>query len=141
MHEPGQRPYDLAERCWYTSGMILVVDHDPEVLEMAAKILNRDRQVFLATTAKQAFEILARLDGFSVVLVDLDLPGDPYALSSYQRARRFDTTAMAALTDGLVKLFSNDHLPLRALRDLGLSLVDRAPPVKRFLANKAAGPQ
>ena len=60
--------------------MILVVDHDPEVLEMAAKILNRDRQVFLATTAKQAFEILTRLDGFSVVLVDLDLPGDPYTL-------------------------------------------------------------
>jgi 2-octaprenyl-6-methoxyphenol hydroxylase len=68
-------------------------------------------------------------------------PGNPYALSAYQRARRFDTTAMGALTDGLVKLFSNDHLPLRALRDLGLSLVDRAPPVKRFLANKAAGPQ
>jgi 2-octaprenyl-6-methoxyphenol hydroxylase len=66
--------------------------------------------------------------------------GNPYALSAYQRARRFDTTAMGALTDGLVKLFSNDHLPLRALRDLGLSLVDRAPPVKRFLANKAAGP-
>jgi 2-octaprenyl-6-methoxyphenol hydroxylase len=68
-------------------------------------------------------------------------PGNPYTLSAYQRARRFDTTAMAALTDGLVKLFSNDHLPLRALRDLGLSLVDRASPVKRFLANKAAGPQ
>ena len=68
-------------------------------------------------------------------------PGHPHALSAYQRARRFDTTAMGALTDGLVRLFSNDHLPLRALRDLGLSLVDRAPPVKRFLANKAAGPQ
>jgi 2-octaprenyl-6-methoxyphenol hydroxylase len=67
-------------------------------------------------------------------------PGDSHALSSYQRARRFDTTAMGALTDGLVKLFSNDHLALRALRDFGLSLVDRAPPVKRFLATKAAGP-
>ena len=67
-------------------------------------------------------------------------PGSPHALSAYQRARRFDTTAMGALTDGLVKLFSNDHLPLRALRDLGLSLVDRAPLVKRFLAEKAAGP-
>ena len=66
-------------------------------------------------------------------------PGNPFTLSAYQRARRFDTTAMAALTDGLVRLFSNDHLPLRALRDFGLSLVDRAPPVKRLLANRAAG--
>ena len=59
--------------------MILVVDHDPDVLEKAREILNRNRQVFLASTAKQAFELVQRL-GFSVVLVDLDLPGDGYAL-------------------------------------------------------------
>jgi len=59
--------------------MILVVDHDPEVLEKAREILNRDRQVFLASTATQAFEMVQRL-GFSVVLVDLDRPGDGYAL-------------------------------------------------------------
>jgi DNA-binding response OmpR family regulator len=59
--------------------MILVVDHDPEVLEKAREILNRDRQVFLASTAKQAFEMVQRF-GFSVVLVDLDLPGDAYVL-------------------------------------------------------------
>ncbi len=59
--------------------MILVVDHDPEVLERAREILNRDRQVFLASTSEQAFEMVERL-GFSVVLVDLDMPGDGYAL-------------------------------------------------------------
>ena len=59
--------------------MILVVDHDPEVLEKAREILNRDRQVFLASTAEQAFELVERL-GFSVVLVDLELPGDAFAL-------------------------------------------------------------
>lgn len=53
--------------------MILVVDHDPEVLDKAQQILNRDRQVFLASTSKQAFEMMERLL-FSVVLVDLDLP-------------------------------------------------------------------
>ena len=78
--------------------MILVLDHDPEVLEMAAKILNRDRQVFLATTAKQAFEILARLDGFSVVLVDLDLPGDPYAL--IRKLHDFDPALLVVATSG-----------------------------------------
>jgi DNA-binding NtrC family response regulator len=59
--------------------MILVVEHDPEVLEEARRILNRDRQVFLASTAAQAMEMVQRL-GFSVVLVDLELPGDGYAL-------------------------------------------------------------
>ena len=59
--------------------MILVVDHDPDALEQARNILNRDRQVFLASTAEQALDMVQRL-GFSVVLVDLDLPGDGYAL-------------------------------------------------------------
>jgi CheY-like chemotaxis protein len=59
--------------------MILVVDHDPEVLETAREILNHDRQVFLASTASQAFSMVERL-GFSVVLVDLELPGNAYTL-------------------------------------------------------------
>jgi 2-octaprenyl-6-methoxyphenol hydroxylase len=53
--------------------------------------------------------------------------------------RRFETTAMGATTDGLVKLFSNDAPPLRALRDLGLGIVDRLPFAKRFLVRQAAG--
>ncbi|MFI5014429.1 MAG: FAD-dependent monooxygenase [Hyphomicrobiales bacterium] len=68
-------------------------------------------------------------------------PGAPHGLSSYQRARRFDTIAMGATTDGLVKLFSNDRPALRALRGLGLGIVDRLPLAKRFLAAEAAGPR
>src|SRR5260370_28747450 len=60
--------------------MILVVDDDEELLEQAQEILNRSRQVFLASDADRAFE-LARELGFSVALVDLDLPGeDGFAL-------------------------------------------------------------
>lgn len=55
--------------------MILVVDDDRTVLEEAGKILNRDRQVFLAINAKQGFMLAERL-GFSVVLIHLDLRGD-----------------------------------------------------------------
>ncbi|HLG97252.1 MAG TPA: response regulator [Bryobacteraceae bacterium] len=56
--------------------MILVVDNDPEVLGRASEVLNRDRQVFLASTAKQAADIVDRLgSGLSVVLIDIDLPG------------------------------------------------------------------
>jgi 2-octaprenyl-6-methoxyphenol hydroxylase len=66
-------------------------------------------------------------------------PGSAHALSSYERMRRFETTAMGATSDGLVKLFSNDLPPLRALRDLGLGIVDRLPFTKRFLMREAAG--
>ena len=58
--------------------MILVVDHDPEVLDQAQKVLNRDRQVLLASTAERAMEMVNHL-GFSVVLVDLDMH-DGFAL-------------------------------------------------------------
>ena len=59
--------------------MILVVHHDSEVLEQARQILNRDRQVFLASTTEHALKMVRHLP-FSVVLVDLDLPEDPFAL-------------------------------------------------------------
>ena len=47
--------------------MILVVDDDEALLEQAQEILNRNRQVFLASDADRAFE-LARELGFSVAL-------------------------------------------------------------------------
>ena len=55
--------------------MILIVDDDPSFLERAKEILNRARQVFLASTSRQAFNLAQDL-GFSVVLVDLDLNGE-----------------------------------------------------------------
>jgi 2-polyprenyl-6-methoxyphenol hydroxylase-like FAD-dependent oxidoreductase len=35
------------------------------------------------------------------------------------------------MTDGLVRVFSNNRLPLRWLRGCGLTLLDSVPPVKR----------
>jgi CheY-like chemotaxis protein len=58
----------------YSFIMILVVDNDVSFLELASKILNRDRQVFLAIDAQQAFQLAEHL-GFSVALIDLDLKG------------------------------------------------------------------
>jgi 2-octaprenyl-6-methoxyphenol hydroxylase len=65
-------------------------------------------------------------------------PGSDTVLRTYERARRFDTLAMGAATDGLNRLFSNDALPLRLARDLGLGLVDRMPGLKRFFIGEAA---
>ncbi|WP_131114627.1 FAD-dependent monooxygenase [Lichenihabitans psoromatis] len=66
-------------------------------------------------------------------------PGAPDVLEPYQRARRADATAMAAATDIINRLFSNDITPLRLLRDFGLGLVDRSPGLKRRLIGQAAG--
>lgn len=59
-------------------------------------------------------------------------------LQQYERWRRLDTALMAMVTDGMNRLFSNDVAPVRALRDLGLGLVDRLPPLKDFMISRAA---
>jgi 2-octaprenyl-6-methoxyphenol hydroxylase len=65
--------------------------------------------------------------------------GAPDVLARYQQWRRFDTALMAAVTDNLNRLFSNDVAPVRAVRDVGLGLVDRMAPVKDALIARAAG--
>lgn len=66
-------------------------------------------------------------------------PGDPAALSGYERARRFDTVQMGIVTDALNRLFRLDLAPLRAVRAFGLALVDRLPAAKRGFITEAAG--
>jgi 2-octaprenyl-6-methoxyphenol hydroxylase len=67
------------------------------------------------------------------------LPDAASTLERYERARRFDTVAMGVATDVLNRMFSNDLLPLRLIRDLGLGLVDRMPAAKRLFIREAAG--
>ena len=72
------------------------------------------------------------------VRLGLDI-GAASLLERYQRWRRFDSAFSAAVTDGLNRLFSNENAPLRALRDLGLGVLDDAPWLKRALVREAAG--
>ena len=65
--------------------------------------------------------------------------GSYSVLERYQVWRRFDTFQMGVTTDVLNRLFSNDIMPVRALRDFGLGLVDRMPPLKSFFIRQAAG--
>jgi 2-octaprenyl-6-methoxyphenol hydroxylase len=65
--------------------------------------------------------------------------GDDALLRRYEGWRRFDTFALAAVTDGLNRLFSNRIAPLRLACDFGLAVADRLPPVKRFLMRDAMG--
>src|SRR3954453_14336338 len=66
-------------------------------------------------------------------------PGAADVLERYQRWRRFDTVAMGIATNSLNMLFSNKSTLLRAVRDIGLGLVDRAPPLKSAFIRQAAG--
>jgi 2-octaprenyl-6-methoxyphenol hydroxylase len=60
-------------------------------------------------------------------------------LKRYERWRRFDSFTLAAATDGLNRLFSNDIAPLRIARDLGLGIVDGIAPLRRFFMRHAGG--
>jgi 2-octaprenyl-6-methoxyphenol hydroxylase len=60
-------------------------------------------------------------------------------LRRYERWRRFDTFQMGVTTDALNRLFSNDFGPLRAVRDIGLGIVDRLPRLKHMFIGEAAG--
>lgn len=77
------------------------------------------------------------------VLVDgkrlgLDL-GDPQLLARYQRWRGLDTFMVAAATDGLTRLFGIPGKTAAAVRRLGLSGVDKIPPLKRMFMAEARG--
>jgi 2-octaprenyl-6-methoxyphenol hydroxylase len=77
------------------------------------------------------------------VLVDgkrlgMDL-GDPQLLARYQRWRGLDTFMVAAATDGLTRLFGIPGQTAAAVRRLGLSAVDRLPPLKRMFMAEARG--
>ena len=65
--------------------------------------------------------------------------GDQTLLEEYQRARRFDNMSMVAVTDGLVRLFSNNFPPVRLLRRTGLKLVSKLRPAKQFFMKQAMG--
>lgn len=66
-------------------------------------------------------------------------PGQADVLERYQRWRRFDTVAMGVATNSLNLLFSNKSTLLRTVRDIGLGLVDRVPPLKGAFIRQAAG--
>ena len=65
--------------------------------------------------------------------------GQADVLDRYQRWRLFDTMAMGLATNSLNFLFSNKSTLLRTVRDIGLGLVDRTPPLKSMFIRQAAG--
>ncbi|MEE9141551.1 MAG: UbiH/UbiF/VisC/COQ6 family ubiquinone biosynthesis hydroxylase [Gammaproteobacteria bacterium] len=66
-------------------------------------------------------------------------PGDKRVLRRYERRRRAENQLMLSALDGLQGLFGNTDPTLRTLRIAGLSLVDRAIPLKNLFMQRAMG--
>ncbi len=64
---------------------------------------------------------------------------DATLLARYARQRALPVQAMAAMTDGLLRLFAHPAPWARELRNRGLGLVEAAAPLKRWLAARALG--
>lgn len=77
------------------------------------------------------------------VLVDARTAGQDIgsllALEKYASWRNFDNAIMLAVTDVLVKLFSNAIEPVQLARDLGMAAVNEIPDLKRFFMRHAMG--
>lgn len=65
--------------------------------------------------------------------------GSKTLLEDYQRRRRLDTLSILAMSDGMVRLFSNKSSTLSFLRNTGLGIVNQLPPLKRRLMRHAMG--
>lgn len=65
--------------------------------------------------------------------------GSKSVLQGYQNRRRLDTLSILAMSDGMVRLFSNKSSVLSFLRNTGLGVVNRIPPLKRHLMRRAMG--
>ncbi|MBX9804448.1 MAG: UbiH/UbiF/VisC/COQ6 family ubiquinone biosynthesis hydroxylase [Alphaproteobacteria bacterium] len=83
--------------------------------------------------AKALAEVLGKARGLG-----LDI-GSKSILEDYQRRRRVDTLSILAMSDGMVRLFSNKSNILSFLRNTGLGIVNEIPPLKRRLMRHAMG--
>ena len=61
---------------------------------------------------------------------------DKSVIDGYRLRRRIDRGGGIAFTHGLVRLFSNDVLPLALARGAGLMLLDCVPPAKDFVVRR-----
>ncbi|MEW6314421.1 MAG: FAD-dependent monooxygenase [Pseudomonadota bacterium] len=93
----------------------------------------------LHPVAGQGFNLGLR-DAWELAQAILSMPaeemGSTAMLAAYRKARRFDRGSGIRFTDALVRLFSSDRSPLRALLGLGLEAFDAAPAARRFLARR-----
>lgn len=65
--------------------------------------------------------------------------GSDAILEAYADSRKFDTASLIVITDLLNRLFSNDIMPLKHARRLGMAAVNKMPKLKKFFMQHAMG--
>lgn len=65
--------------------------------------------------------------------------GEQTMLQNYAESRQTDHTQTINFTSGLIRIFSNDWLPLSAARSISLGILDHIPAAKSVLARHAMG--
>ncbi|MDX2463197.1 MAG: UbiH/UbiF/VisC/COQ6 family ubiquinone biosynthesis hydroxylase [Porticoccus sp.] len=66
-------------------------------------------------------------------------PGDMSALQRYQRRRKPHNLGTMAVMEGFKRLFEDQSLPVRLLRNDGMSAVNRLSPIKNLVIRQAMG--
>jgi 2-octaprenylphenol hydroxylase len=66
-------------------------------------------------------------------------PGELALLRRYQRQRKGENLAMMTAMDGFKRLFEQQALPLRWLRNVGMRRVDQMLPLKQRIMRQAMG--
>lgn len=112
-------------QAWSGPGWVLLGDAAHVVHPLAGQGLNLGLADVVALT-----RVLAEREAWRPL-------GDARLLRRYERARHLPTRAMGQLTDGLLHLFAGQQPPLRELRNRGMGLVNRLPPLKRWLTARA----
>ena len=121
-------PLSLARASrWVGPGWALAGDAAHTVHPLAGQGLN----LGLADAASLAGVIVAREYWRAL--------GDEKLLRRYERSRKAEVAATAALTDGLHGLFAQPDAPWQALRNWGLNSFSRSGPLKNWVTRQAAG--
>ena len=90
--------------------------------------------------AAQGFNLALRdAAALARALGDAPDPGADAVLAAYEASRQADHQHVERLTDGLVKLYTQDLPGLRQLRSLGLYGLEVAAPLQRRLVARSAG--
>ncbi|MFQ3342134.1 UbiH/UbiF/VisC/COQ6 family ubiquinone biosynthesis hydroxylase [Porticoccus sp. Uisw_050_02] len=66
-------------------------------------------------------------------------PGNFLALRRYQRSRKPHNLGMMAVMEGLKRLFEDQHLPMRLLRNDGMRLINKLGFIKNKIVKEAMG--
>ncbi len=122
-------PLALRHAREYTASRIaLVADAAHTVHPLAGQGLNLGLQDVQALAAQLQNALVADKD-----------PGQRRVLRAYERSRKGDNWLMQGSFDVLKRMFSNEQDFLTQLRNTGLSTINRIPPLKNALVQKAMG--